>query len=108
MKAYLIDPEKEEVTEVDYSGDYKDIYKIIDCSTFEIVGITPKGDGIYVDEEGLYADRKHLWSFKGILFNNHLFNLINKGLVLGSNIVGDTIEPDLSLEEVRERVVWDW
>ena len=108
MKAYLIDPEKKEVTEVEYSGDYKDIYKIIDCSTFEIVGITPKGDGIYVDEEGLYADRKHLWSFKGILFNNHLFNLINKGLVLGSNIVGDTIEPDLSLEEVRERVVWDW
>ena len=108
MKAYLIDPEKQEVTEVEYSGDYKDIYKIIDCSTFEIVGITPKGDGIYVDEEGLYADRKHLWSFKGILFNNHLFNLINKGLVLGSNIVGDTIEPDLSLEEVRERVVWDW
>ena len=108
MKAYLIDTEKKEVTEVEYSGDYKDIYKIIDCSTFEIVGITPKGDGIYVDEEGLYADRKHLWSFKGILFNNHLFNLINKGLVLGSNIVGDTIEPDLSLEEVRERVVWDW
>ena len=108
MKAYLIDPEKKEVTEVEYSGDYKDIYRLIDCSTFEIVGITPKGDGIYVDEEGLYADRKHLWSFKGILFNNHLFNLINKGLVLGSNIVGDTIEPDLSLEEVRERVVWDW
>ena len=107
MKAYLIDPEKKEVTEVEYSGDYKDIYKLIDCSTFEI-GITPKGDGIYVDEEGLYAEKKHLWSFKGILFNNHLFNLINKGLVLGSNIVGDTIEPDLSLEEVRERVVWDW
>ena len=108
MKAYLIDPEKKEVTEVEYSGDYKDIYKLIDCSTFEIVGITPKGDGIYVDEEGLYAEKKHLWSFKGILFNNHLFNLINKGLVLGSNIDGDTIESDLSLEKVKEKVVWHW
>ena len=108
MKAYLIDPEKQEVTEVEYSGDYKDIYKLIDCSTFEIVGITPKGDGIYVDEEGLYAEKKHLWSFKGILFKNHLFNLINKGLVLSSNIVGDTIESDFSLEEIKERVVWHW
>ena len=108
MKAYLIDPEKQEGTEVEDSGDYKDIYKLIDCSTFEIVGITPKGDGIYVDEEGLYAEKKHLWSFKGILFNNHMFNLINKGLVLGSNIVGDTIESDLSLEEIKERVVWHW
>ena len=108
MKAYLIDPEKQEVTEVEYSGDYKDIYKLIDCSTFEIVGITPKGDGIYVDEEGLYAEKKHLWSFKGILFENHLFNLSNKGLVLGSNIVGDTIQSDFSLEEIKERVVWHW
>ena len=108
MKAYLIDPEKQEVTEVEYSGYYKDIYKLIDCSTFEIVGITPKGDGIYVDEEGLYAEKKHLWSFKGVLFKNHLFNLVNKGLVLGSNIVGDTIESDFSLEEIKERVVWHW
>ena len=108
MKAYLINPEKQEVTEVEYSGDYKDIYKLIDCSTFEIVGITPKGDGIYVDEEGLYAENKHLWSFKGILFKNHLFNLINKGLVLGSNIVGDTIESDFSLEEIKKRVVLHW
>ena len=108
MKAYLINPEKQEVTEVEYSGDYKDIYKLIGCSTFEIVGITPKGDGIYVDEEGLYAENKHLWSFKGILFKNHMFNLINKGLVLGTNIVGDTIKADLSLEEIKERVVWHW
>ena len=46
MKAYLINPKKQEVTEVDYSGDYKDIYRLIDCSTFDIVGITPEGGGI--------------------------------------------------------------
>ena len=83
MKAYLIDPEKQEVTEVDYSG-------------------------IYIDDEGLYAEKKHLWSFKGILHKNHLFNLVNKGLVLGTNIEGDSIEPDLSLKEVQRRVVWHW
>ena len=37
-----------------------------------------------------------------------LFNLVNKGLVLGTNIVGDSIEPDLSLKEVQRRVVWHW
>ena len=67
MKAYLIDPEKQEVTEVEYSGDYKDIYKLIDCSTFEIVGITPKGDGIYVDEED-YMQRRNICGLSRVFY----------------------------------------
>ena len=31
MKAILIDPILKEVKEVDYSADYKDIYKLIEC-----------------------------------------------------------------------------
>ena len=115
MKAILIDPMFNTIKEVQYDGDYKSIYRLIGYSftkyqprAFDVVSIPIGFDGIYVDEEGLYSEKKHLWSFKGILFNNHLFNLINKGLVLGSNIVGDTIESDLSLEEIKERVVWHW
>ena len=107
MKAYLIDPEKREVTEVDYSGDYKDIYKLIDCSTFDVVGITPKGDGIYVDDEGLFAEKRVYWQFD-YSDGQAYIRLVNKGLVLGTTIEGDSIEPDISLEKVKEKVVWHW
>tara|TARA_R100000388_G_scaffold86395_1_gene65868 strand:- start:27 stop:350 length:324 start_codon:yes stop_codon:yes gene_type:complete len=107
MKAYLIDPKKQEVTEVDYSGDYKDIYKLIDCSTFDVVGITPKGDGIYVDDEGLFAEERVYWQFD-YSDGQPYIRLVNKGLVLGTTIEGDSIEPDISLEKVKEKVVWHW
>ena len=38
MKAYLIDPYETKVTEIEYSGNYEDIYKLIDCHTFDCVG----------------------------------------------------------------------
>jgi len=28
--------------------------------------------------------------------------------VLGTNIVGDSVEPDLSLKDIQRRVVWHW
>ena len=71
MKAYLIDPEKEEVTEVDYSGDYKDIYRLIDCSTFDVVGITPKGDGIYVMTRDSLQRKEYIGSLI-IVMGNHI------------------------------------
>ena len=35
MRAVYIDPYDETVSEVDYNGDFKEIYNLIDCSTFE-------------------------------------------------------------------------
>ena len=35
MKAILINPHKETITEVEYSGNYKEIYDLIDCRTFD-------------------------------------------------------------------------
>ena len=37
MKAYYIDPILEFVAEVDFAGDYKQIYKWIDATTFDVV-----------------------------------------------------------------------
>ena len=63
MRAILINPEDKTVTEVDYDGDYKSIYKLIGCSTFDVVRTSTSNDGIYIDDEGLYAPIQFKWQF---------------------------------------------
>lgn len=53
MRGVLIDSTHRTVTDVDYSGDYKDIYKLIGCSCFTLVRNLPDGDEVFVDDEGL-------------------------------------------------------
>lgn len=53
MRAVLIDAKSRTVTDVDYSGDYKDIYKLIGCDLFTLVRNLPDGDELFVDDEGL-------------------------------------------------------
>ena len=36
MKALLIDPEKKEISEIEYSGETLDIYKFIECRTNDL------------------------------------------------------------------------
>ena len=50
MKAILINPHEKIITEVEYSGNYKEIYSFIDCRTFDCVRLTPHED-MYIDDE---------------------------------------------------------
>lgn len=53
MKAVLIDSKNRTITDVEYSGDYKEIYRLIGCSCFTVVRNLPDGDDVFVDDEGL-------------------------------------------------------
>ena len=123
MKAILIDPMFETVQEVEYSGDYKDIYKLIGFQNvymndkklmsgytpraFDVVRIPVGFDGIYVDDEGLYAELQFRWSFRYNTAHPPI-NLVNKGLVLGCDDEGDSIEPDSTIESLRSSIKWEW
>ena len=61
MIAYYIDPILEWVAEVDFAGDYKQIYKWIDATTFDVVGLNGYGDGMYVDDEGLFKKSNYFF-----------------------------------------------
>ena len=106
MKAFLIDPELKEITEVKYNGNYKQIYTLTGCKTFDVVRIPYGSDGIYVDDEGLYADVLHKWEFN--LHHQPPIKLVNKGLVLGCDDNGDTEEPTISLDLLKHFVTWNW
>jgi hypothetical protein len=96
MKAFLINPFEKSINEVDYSGDYQDIYKLIDAELFDVVYI----DGnncIYVDDEGLFKNEQSFFQVGYAM-------LAGRGLVLGTDDEGDSISPEIALEELRKQV----
>ena len=98
MRAILIDPEAKTITEVQYDGNYKSIYKLIDCETFTFVGIDGE-NVIFVDDEGLFKEPKHFFIWKG-----YPQPLSGKGLILDTDDEGDSIATDLPIDYVKSQV----
>lgn len=103
MKAILIDPFEKTVTEVDHNGNYRQIYTLlshpehrVDC--FTVVQIE-NDDAIFVDDEGLLKDPKHFFVWRG-----YPQPLAGKGLILGTNDEGDSVDAVISVEDVKKRV----
>lgn len=105
MKGYLIDPFAKTVTEVETTGELNDIYRLTDCDIIEAIYL-PKGDHIYVDEEGLQADDNGLVRGREQQFfmvgrSGQIYG--GKGLWLGSD-GGEETDPKISFAKARDLV----
>ena len=99
LKAYYIDPILQFVAEVDFAGDYKQIYKWIDATTFDVVNLNGYGDGLYVDDEGLLKEYNYYYSLPVYHFNKDTSNgrmgeyllqtYAGKSLILGVDSKGE-------------------
>src|SRR5258708_24245023 len=97
LKGYLIDPETKTISEVQVKGDYTAIYGLIDARTFDVVRIGNSGDVIYIDDEGLLQDPpKAVFGLFG-----YPQPLAGKGLVLGTDNEGESINPRSSLKRIQ-------
>ena len=117
MRAILIDPKHKQIMQIDYNGDYKTIYEHLSFTNsfgnshkvraFDIVRIPIGNDGIYIDDEGLYAPIQFKWKFT---FDNAYepIKLVNKGLVLGCDDEGDSVAPDSTVEDIKKNITWRW
>ena len=115
MKAILIDPKAKQVMQIDYNGDYKTIYEHLSFITsfgnyhkvraFDVVRTPTGGDGIYVDDEGLYApaDDKHWYNIK---YNDQDMMLINRSLVIGCDDEGDSKDCVSTVDDIKGRIKW--
>jgi hypothetical protein len=103
MQAYLIDPFTQTVNPVEYDGNYKSIYGFIDATAFDLARFNNKGDAVFVDDEGLINGQpQKFFSVRG-----YHSPLAGKGLVLGCDMeTGDSCAPSVSLEWMRENVVF--
>lgn len=111
MRAYLIDPWTRTISGVDHTGDYREIYKFLDgrktlgkawphdVDNFDIVRLD-RGDGIYVDGEGLLKDGP------AATFKVGEWELVGRGLVLGCDDEGNSTKPLLPLHHLRGMVEW--
>jgi len=98
-KAILINPFTRSITEVEYNGDFNEIYKLIGCDTFTIAPITHRGDGIFIDDEGLFKFNQAFFKHDG-----YPQPLAGCGLIMGCDEEGETVEPTVSLTDTVHAV----
>ncbi len=102
MRAILIDPFEETVTEVEYSGNYKDIYKLLETEgrPFTVVYL-PEDSCLYLDDEGLFQPAQRFFRIPSCPSP-----LAGRGLILGEDEDGENVATELSLDKVRESVTF--
>lgn len=98
MNAYLINPFERKIMQVEHNGDYKEIYKLIEASTFDIARL-PSGDGIYIDDDGLFKEDQQFFLHKG-----YGQPLAGMGLVLGSDEEGNSTSPSITMAALAHQV----
>jgi hypothetical protein len=96
----LIDPFTQTITEVQYRGDYKHIYELIDADTYDAARINKHGDALFVDDEGLFKEEQAFF-----LHKDYPQPLAGKALLLGCRASdGETIAPTETLEELTANI----
>ena len=100
MKGILINPHEETITEVEYSGNYKEIYSLIDCRTFD-VAMAKENNDLYLDDEGLFKDNQKYFRMVELGAN-----YAGKGLILAHDDEGESTATTLTLQEVKDMVQW--
>ena len=102
MKALLIDPKDNTIRTISYDGDYKTIYKFLDCRTFDAVYPFDNEDTIYVDDEGLLKGANYHWTV--LTDRGKLITLVGKGLVLGSDAEGESVDCKTTISQLSQRI----
>ena len=97
MNAYFINPFSQNVTTVDYDGNYESISRLIDASRgyFDVVRLYGNQDAAFVDDEGLYVENQRFW-----IHRNYPQPLAGKALLLGTDPEGNSVEPKTSYEDL--------
>lgn len=106
MRAYLINPYSRTITEIDYpeGSDYTKIHELLSVPEHKVdvidcARINDRGDGIYIDDEGLFKEPVVFFKVAG-----YHTPLCGCGLVLGCDVNGETQAPTVDLEWLRANV----
>ena len=96
MKGILINPFDETIKEVVYTGDYREIYDLVECRTFDAVRLNNEDD-MYIDDEGLLVNNQRFFSIRR-------GNYGGKALLLSHDDEGESIATTLTLQDVKSMV----
>ena len=99
MKAFLVDPVSKTIEEVEHTDEIQDIYDKCDFDCFSCVVVDATKDTLYVDDMGLF--KPGLLSFRLRGYPNLLFG---KAMILGTDDLGNSMEPVYSLGDYHEMI----
>lgn len=99
IRAILIDAEREEVKEVTWDGDFRSLSKLIGCEWIEVVGLS-RETSLIIDEEGKLKEHN------GFSFRGGNYEFAGNGLILGRDSSGESIATRVSVDYVKQLVVW--
>ena len=99
MKGILIDPDKQEVKEVEFPGGLQSYYDLLDCDLIDRYPLDNNND-IVLDDEGHYKGHE---TFFSIEIDGEPAFFIGKSVIVGVNHdTGDWVDPiNLSVEDVK-------
>ena len=100
MKGILINPFDTTIKEVVYTGDYREIYDLIDCRSFD-VAMAKENNDLYLDDEGLLKNNQRYFRMVELGANYG-----GKALILAHNDEGESTATTLTLQEVEDMVEW--
>jgi hypothetical protein len=102
MKAYLINPKENTISQVETTGGLADMYRLLDCSTVDVVRDAIPGHDLWLDDEGLLFEDEAPHG----LFHSKLTGQILAGLalVLSANDEGDCTAATCSAQDVARYV----
>lgn len=102
MKAYLIDPEKREITVIDHDDSLNGIYEAIQAKPIDTVQLNRWRDVAFIDDEGLYRSPQFFWRYQ-----DYPNPIAGKALVLGTTSDGNSREPvAVNTYSLAEDITW--
>jgi len=102
MKAIVIDPFNQTITEHETPGQLHDIYELGDYDCLCTVRLNQEDDIVYLDDNGLFQNNQAFWKFK-----DYPQPLAGKGVVLGTDYAGYSVSPAVAtVAWMQERVEW--
>jgi len=101
MQAILINPFDKTIEEIEYSGDWKDISSLLECDIFTTAYFDDTTDSVFVDDEGLYVEDQAFFTI-----GDYPQPLAGRGLILGCNDEGDSVDCETTLEEAKAMVTF--
>lgn len=98
----VIQPKQQKIelvrSQIDPTG-YQWIKDLIGARMFTFVRLYDNGDGVYIDDEGLYAEERYFW-----IHRNYPQPLVNRGIFAGTDDEGETVPPKTSLTQFEKDV----
>ena len=98
LEGFLIDPLSQRIIKVPVKPGIDDIYRLIQADTFDVAYFNDNLDCVFIDDNGLLHEGP-----KQFFYINGLHQpMAGRGLVLGTNGAGESVNPTVTREWLVE------